>query len=71
VVGAFVLVNVDEFMIVGTPIVGLHHDGEQRLVDAAARSSSEGKNEPAGSLGIRNSASPAPVVTSRSRNPLR
>jgi hypothetical protein len=35
------------------------------------RSSSEGKNEPARSLGIRSSRSPAVVVRVRGRDPLR
>ena len=35
------------------------------------RSSSEGKNDPARSLGIRNSRSPAVVVSVRDRDPLR
>ena len=51
---------------------GLHDDREQRLIHpATALSSRDGKNDPARSLGIRNSRSPAVEVSVRSRCPLR
>ena len=51
--------------------IGLHDHGEQRLVHPPRRSSSEGKNDPARSLGIRNSRSPALEDSVRARYPFR
>jgi hypothetical protein len=51
--------------------IGLHHHGEQRLVDPLAPLQQRGKNDPARSLGIRSSRSPAVVVRVRGREPLR
>jgi hypothetical protein len=51
--------------------VGLHHDREQCLVDAAAALQQGGKNDPARNFGIRRPRSPAVVVKVRSRAPLR
>jgi len=51
--------------------IGLHHHREQRLIDPATPLQQRGKHDPARSLGIRSSKSPAEVVSSRERWPLR
>jgi hypothetical protein len=55
----------------GAVSIGLHDDRQQGPVDAAARSSSAGKNAPSRSLGILSWTSPALVDSSRERVPLR
>ena len=51
--------------------VGLHDHREQRLVDPSATLEQAGEDDPVRSLGIRNSRSPAVVVSVRFREPLR